>query len=203
MTEETGGPQATRRSSEARFFVAVALVMLVVIGGGIYLLRPAGDGDAVSSMPPSTGPTVQQVSPAAPSTSPTTSPTSTSADAQQAGGAAGALAVVRKAFRLSEAGQYAASCALESPTYLKFDAGHYPRGSCAAQQRADSATFAAQGQSLHLTSATVVASTTDTATVVAVVTIGSRVVSEHIYLRHHAGRWWMTGADDSGGDLGY
>ena len=200
MTDETEGPQGTRRSSEALFFVAIALVMLVIIGGGIYLLRPASDGDAVPLTPPSTGPTAAQASPASPSTSPTPS---TSASAQPARSAAGALAVVEKAFRLSEAGQYAASCALESPAYLKFDAGHYPHGSCAAQQRADTAAFAAQGLSLHLTSAEVVASTEDTATVVAEVTLGSKVVSEHIYLRRHAGRWWMTGADDSGGDLGY
>lgn len=199
MTDETGEPQGTRRSSDALFFVAVALVMLVVIGGGIYLLRPASDGDAVSSTPPSTGPSVPQGSPAAPSTSPTSTP----AAAQQVKGAAGALAVVEKAFRLSEARQYAESCALESPAYLAFDAAHYAHGSCEAEQRADAGDLAAQGLSLHLTSAKVVTSTTDTATVVAEVTLGSKVVSEHIYLRRHAGRWWMTGADDSGGDLGY
>lgn len=139
-----------------------------------------------------------------PTPSPTPSAVPASPGGQQTGTAdPGAAAVVEKSFRLSLAGKFGASCALESPAYLKFDAQHYAHGSCEAESRADAKALASQGLSMHLTSTEVVSYAEGKATVLVTVTVGTRVVTEHVYVRYRAGRWWMTGADDSGGDLGF
>ena len=77
-----------------------------------------------------------------------------------------------------------------------------PHGSCAAEMQADSAALTSQGLAMTLTSATVASYGGDKATVLATVTVGTKAVSERVYVRYRDDRWWITGGDDSG-DLGF
>jgi hypothetical protein len=171
------------------FFSVVALTTLLIIAVGIYFLGPGGS-TSTAPLVSTPDPNQSQVpsSPGAQHTGPTK---------------AGAVAVVAKSFRLNLAGEFGASCALESPAYLNFDAQHYAHGSCEAESRADAKALASQGLSMHLTNTKVVSYAEGRATILVEATVGARVVTEHIYVRYHAGRWWMTGADDSGRDLGF
>lgn len=189
MTNDIDASIGVRRVSGAVFFSVLALMTLLIVAVGIYFLGPGG---SASTAPPVSTP------------SPDQSQVPASPGAQHGGPTvAGAVAVVEKSFRLDLAGEFGASCALESPAYLRFDAQHYAHGSCEAESRADARTLASHGLSMHLTSTKVASYAEDNATILVEVTVGARVVTEHIYLRYHAGRWWMTGADDSGGDLGF
>jgi hypothetical protein len=189
MTNDTDASTGVRRNPDPVFVSVITLSILLIVAVGIYLVSHGWSTSAapLASMP---APNQSQV-PSSPGAQPT-GPTK-----------AGAVALVEKSFRLGSAGKFGASCALESPAYLKFDAQHYAHGSCEAESRSDATTLASQGLSMQLTSTKVVSYAGGKATILLKATVGARVVTEHIYVRYHAGRWWMTGADDSGGDLGF
>jgi len=180
MTNDTGLSAGRKQISDKAFFSVVAVVALLAIAVGAYFINR---GSQTTVTPVAAAPTNQ---------------------AQNAGpqGAA-AEAVVRKYLRLATSGKSRASCALESPAYLRFDATHYAHGSCAAESRAAEATLAAQGLSIQLVSTKVTSYTRGKATVLVTSTIGTQVLARHVYLQQRGGKWWVTGADDTGGDLGF
>lgn len=188
MTNDIDSP-VKRGISEAAFFGLLALMVLAIIGVGIYFIGPLGStNDVPHSLIP--GPT-QLLVPASPA-SPRYGPSE-----------AGAVALVEKYFRLESAGQHGMACALESPAYLRSDAKHYSHGSCAAESRAVSAALASKGLAVRLIGTSVVSFSGDKATILTTVGVGTQVATEHIYMGYRAGRWWMTGGDDSGGDVGF
>ena len=111
------------------------------------------------------------------------------------------MAVVEENFRLNSEGRFAAACVLESEAYLRFDAQHYT-GGCEAGSRAVAEALTSQGISMQLTSTKVMSYAEDQATILVKLTLGAREVTEHIYTHYRAGKWWISGADDSG-DLGF
>jgi len=192
MTNDTDAPIGVKRVSDPVFFGLVVLMTLLIVAGGIYFLNRGGSSSAAP------------LAPLAPTSGPSQSPVPSSPGAQHAGPTkARALAVVERYFQLGQDGRFRASCALESPAYLKFDSEHYAHGSCAAESRAVAKTLASQGLSMHLIGNKIVTYADGKATILAEVTVGTRVVTQHIYVRYHDGKWWLTGGDDSGGDLGF
>jgi hypothetical protein len=182
MTMDIGPSGGGKKISDRAFFGVVGVLALVALAVGGYFINRGYENTTVT--PVAVAPTNHSQAPGRPTS-------------------AGPVAVVRKYFRLASSGKFSASCALESPAYLRWDAQHYAHGSCAAESRADSAKLAAQGISIQLTGTHVVSITGSKATIMATATVGSQVVPQHIYLQKHSGRWLMTGGEDSGGDLGY
>jgi hypothetical protein len=185
MSDDFEAPEQGKRRSEAVFFSVVALVMLAVFAGAAYFL---GAFDSSNTKTPA----------ASPHSSAPSSPQANKARASRAA----AVAVVEKNFRLALDGKYRAACALESPTYLKFDASNYSHGGCAGNLRADILALHSHGLSMKLTSTKVESFADGQATVLAKATVGSKATAQHIYLQFHGTKWWITGADDSG-DVGY
>lgn len=189
MSDETFVPDPPEnRRNDALFFGFVAILMIAIFGGAAYLLGAFGGSK-------------DDVTPVAPAPHRTSKPPSgTGHGAAQS--RAAALAVVEKNFRLALSGNHRAACALESPAYLRFDARNYSQGSCEAGSKALAEQLAAQGLSMTMTRAKVKSFAGGAATIAVSVTVGAKHVSERVYVQYHAGKWWITGADDSG-DLGY
>jgi len=185
MSDDLGVPSPRKRGGDFIFYGVIAVVMIAVFGGAVYLLGGPGDSSAKP-----------------PTTTPGTNRSSTSAGPTLAGSRAAALAVVRKYFQLSVAGREGAACALESPAYLRFDAQTYSHGSCEAESRAAVRELAARGLSLKMTGARIRSFSVGEATVVVKVAVGSKALTERVYAQFHGDKWWITGGDDSG-DLGY
>lgn len=185
MTHDSGTP-AKRRISDTAFFGVLVVIVLVIIGVGMYLVGPL---KSPSKAPLSSAIGANQLLAPTPSTS--------------GHAEAGALALVEKSFQLSSTGKEAAACALESPAYLRSDARRYPHGGCAAESRAVAAALAAKGLAVRLISTSVASFSGNKATILVTVGVGTQVATEHVYLGYRAGKWWMTGGDDSGGDVGF
>jgi len=188
MTDDIAVPDPPNRKKEAAFYGFVAILMVAVFGGAAYFL---GAFDSSKTKTPDT----------APGPNLTSGPSSPTAHGPASSKAA-AVAVVRKSFQLTEARKYAAACALESPTYLKFDAANYSHKSCAAELQAVSEQLRAQGISMQMKNMEVLAFGDGQARVLARITVGGKAAEVTFFLRYHGSRWWVTGGDDSG-DLGY
>jgi len=184
MSTDSDATNQVKRGSEVIFYSFVALVALGTFAGAVYFL----DGTAEEA--PSAAGANRSLDSSRP------------AAADRGATKKAAVAVVEKQFRLFTAGEHRAACALESPAYLRFDAGQYSQGSCEAASRALSRTVASRGISIRLISPKVVSFGNGKATVLAKTGVGDQVVDAHFYLTYHGGRWWISGADDSG-DLGY
>ena len=199
-----------RRLSDGVFLALVALLTALIIGGGMYVLTQRDDASTAVPAPtplsqtPSTSETATSTETPASSAAPTPSASASSpAGPLTERTRSGAVAVVEENFRLANSGDFQGSCSLESPAYLQWDAAHYPHGSCAAELQADEAALTSQGLSMQLSRATVTAHGGDRATVLTKVSIGTKAVAQRVYVRYRDGRWWITGGDDSGRDLGF
>jgi hypothetical protein len=192
MTEGNEPTDRNRRISDSVFLGIVAIITLLVVGVVIFLLRP---GDDTSAAPPVSGPGPNQSLPR--SSPPLSSPTTKLPGPPRAA----AVALVKKYFQLSLSGEFEAACALESPAYAKFDSEHYP-GGCVGGARTASKALAAHGLAMHVTGATIVDYSGGSATILTDLKVGARSGSEYVYLTYHAGRWWISGSNDSR-DLGY
>lgn len=175
--------------SDFAFLGILAFTLLAIMGAGIYFLGPL-DGTDSASAPSEPSPLPTQAVPG--SGAPVDGSTR-----------AGALAVVEEDFRLALARSYAAACALESPAYLAFDVQQFGAGGCAKGSRDAMSALDARGLSMQLDNASVFSFGSGRATVLVRVTVGAQALTERVYLRYHAGRWWITGGDDARGDLGY
>ena len=184
MSDDTVLPDPPKRGSEVAFYGLIAILMVAVFGGAAYFL---GAFDSSKTKTPVAAP--------GPNHSSSRSPGAT-------GSKAAPVAVVEKNYRLTVAGKYGQACALESPTYLRFDAGQYSHGSCAAELGAVMGTVRSQGLSMKLTSTKLESFAEGQATVLAKFTVGSKASAATFYLQFHGTKWWITGGDDSG-DLGY
>lgn len=191
MTDDSDPADGTKRISDSVFLGIVTIITLLVLGLVFFLLRP---GDDTGAAPSVSGPGANH-------SLPQPSPTQSSPSRRPDPPVAGAQALVRTYFRLSSSGQHEAACALESPAYRKFDAAHY-RGGCVGGSGAVTRALAAHGLSMQVTGTKVVDHGGGSATILTDLKVGTHTGSEYVYLVYHAGRWWISGSNDSL-DLGY
>ena len=186
MSDDIVVPEPPKRGNDVAFFGLVVILVMAVFGGAIYLKGAIGGSN-------------DDAPPASPGAKLPTSPSSSKPSGAEQSKAA-AAAVVRKYFQLALAGNHKAACALESPAYRRFDAR--TSGSCEAASRRAEQALEAHGLTMKFVSARIGSFAPGEATIVVELTVGSKTVSANDYVQYHGGKWWITGADDSG-DVGF